>query len=42
MWGEYDKFRHRALDADGISNYAGAAQWVLVYLTLFISPYLMK
>ena len=40
--GQYDKDRHWALDADGISNYAGAAQWVLVYLTLFISPYLMK
>src|SRR5829696_399512 len=40
--GQYDKDRHWALDADGISNYAGAAQWVLVYLTLFISPYLMR
>ena len=40
--GLYDKDRHWALDADGISNYAGAAQWVLVYLTLFISPYLMR
>lgn len=40
--GQYDKDRHWALDSDGISNYAGAAQWILVYLTLFISPYLMK
>jgi heme/copper-type cytochrome/quinol oxidase subunit 3 len=40
--GQYDKDRHWALDADGISNYAGAAQWILVYLTLFISPYIMK
>jgi cytochrome c oxidase subunit I+III len=39
--GLYDKDRHWALDADGISNYAGVAQWILVYLTLFISPYLM-
>lgn len=40
--GQYDKDRHWALDADGLSNYVGAAQWVLVYLTLFISPYLMR
>ena len=40
--GQYDKDRHWALDADGISNYAGAAQWILVFLTLFISPYLMR
>jgi cytochrome c oxidase subunit 3 len=40
--GLYDKDRHWALDADGISNYAGIAQWILVFLTLFISPYLMR
>ncbi|MGE5464469.1 MAG: cytochrome c oxidase subunit I [Syntrophothermus sp.] len=42
MRGQYDKERHWALDADGISNYAGAAQWILIYLTLFISPYIMR
>ena len=34
--------RHWALDVDGVSNYVGIAQWVLIYLTLFISPYLMR
>jgi cytochrome c oxidase subunit 1/cytochrome c oxidase subunit I+III len=40
--GFYNSERHWALDVDGISNYVGIAQWVLIYLTLFISPYLMK
>jgi heme/copper-type cytochrome/quinol oxidase subunit 3 len=40
--GQYDKDRHWALDADGVSNYVGAAQWILIYLTVFISPYLMR
>jgi cytochrome c oxidase subunit I+III len=40
--GLYDKDRHWAIEADGISNYVGVAQWILVYLTLFISPYLMR
>jgi hypothetical protein len=34
--------RHWALDVDGISNYVGIAQWILIYLTLFIYPYLMR
>jgi cytochrome c oxidase subunit 1/cytochrome c oxidase subunit I+III len=40
--GFFNAERHWALDVDGISNYVGIAQWVLIYLTLFISPYLMK
>ena len=34
--------RHWALTVDGVSNYVGIAQWILLYLTLFISPYLMR
>jgi len=34
--------RHWALTVDGLSNYVGIAQWILLYLTLFISPYLMR
>jgi cytochrome c oxidase subunit 1/cytochrome c oxidase subunit I+III len=40
--GFYNAERHWALDVDGLSNYVGTAQWILVYLTLFISPYLMR
>ncbi|HZQ09313.1 MAG TPA: cytochrome c oxidase subunit I [Anaerolineae bacterium] len=38
--GYFNSERHWALEVDGISNYVGIAQWVLVYLTLFIYPYL--
>jgi heme/copper-type cytochrome/quinol oxidase subunit 3 len=40
--GFFNPERHWALDVDGLSNYVGIAQWVLIYLTLFISPYLMR
>jgi heme/copper-type cytochrome/quinol oxidase subunit 3 len=40
--GFYNAERHWALDVDGLSNYVGTAQWILVYLTVFISPYLMR
>jgi heme/copper-type cytochrome/quinol oxidase subunit 3 len=40
--GLYNKDRHWAIEADGLSNFVGVGQWVLVYLTLFISPYLMR
>jgi cytochrome c oxidase subunit 3 len=40
--GFFNSERHWALSVDGLSNYVGIAQWILVYLTLFISPYLMK
>jgi cytochrome c oxidase subunit I+III len=40
--GFFDKERHWALTVDGISNYVGIAQWLMVYLVLFISPYIMK
>ena len=40
--GLYNAERHWAIEVDGLSNYVGIAQWVLVYLTLFISPYLMR
>ena len=40
--GLYNKERHWAIEADGISNYVGVGQWILVYLTVFISPYLMR
>jgi heme/copper-type cytochrome/quinol oxidase subunit 3 len=40
--GLYNSERHWAIEVDGLSNYVGVGQWILVYLTLFISPYLMK
>ena len=40
--GLYNSERHWALDVDGLTNFVGVGQWILVYLTLFISPYLMK
>jgi cytochrome c oxidase subunit 1/cytochrome c oxidase subunit I+III len=40
--GLFNAERHWALTVDGLSNYVGVAQWILVYLTLFISPYLMR
>jgi len=40
--GFYNRERHWALDVDGLSNYVGIAQWVLIYLTLFIFPYLAR
>lgn len=40
--GFYNAERHWALDVDGLSNYVGTAQWILVYLTIFISPYIMR
>ncbi|MGE5251365.1 MAG: hypothetical protein ACM3QS_14260, partial [Bacteroidota bacterium] len=40
--GLYNSERHWAIDVDGLTNYVGVGQWVLIYLTLFISPYLMR
>jgi cytochrome c oxidase subunit 1/cytochrome c oxidase subunit I+III len=40
--GFYNSERHWALDVDGLSNYVGIAQWILIYLTLFIFPYLAR
>jgi cytochrome c oxidase subunit 1/cytochrome c oxidase subunit I+III len=40
--GLYNSERHWAIEVDGLTNYVGVGQWILVYLTLFISPYLMK
>ena len=38
--GLFNRERHWTLDVDGLGNYIGIAQWVLVYLVLFIYPYL--
>jgi cytochrome c oxidase subunit I+III len=40
--GLYNSERHWAIEVDGLSNYVGVGQWILVYLTLFISPYIMR
>ena len=40
--GLYNDERHWAIEVDGLTNYVGIAQWILVYLTIFISPYIMK
>jgi cytochrome c oxidase subunit I+III len=40
--GFFTPERHWAIDVDGISNYVGIAEWLIVYLTIFISPYLMR
>jgi cytochrome c oxidase subunit I+III len=40
--GLYDSERHWGVDADGLSSYFVVAAWVAIYLTVFISPYLMQ
>ena len=36
--GFFDAERHWALTVDGLSNYVGIAQWVLIYLTSLFLP----
>ncbi len=40
--GFYNSERHWAIDVDGLSSYLNVAEWLLVYLAVFISPYLMR
>jgi cytochrome c oxidase subunit I+III len=39
--GFYNSERHWGVEIDGMSSYFVAAAWIAVYLTVFISPYLM-
>jgi cytochrome c oxidase subunit I+III len=39
--GFYNSERHWGVDVDGLSSYFVAAAWLAVFLTVFISPYLM-
>jgi heme/copper-type cytochrome/quinol oxidase subunit 3 len=41
LQGFYNSERHWGVDIDGMSSYFVAAAWIAVYLTVFISPYLM-
>ncbi len=40
--GFYTAERHWGVEVDGLSSYFVIAVWVAIYLTVFISPYLMK
>jgi cytochrome c oxidase subunit 1/cytochrome c oxidase subunit I+III len=40
--GFYSSERHWAIDVDGISSYFAIGQWVLVYATVFLFPYITK
>jgi hypothetical protein len=39
--GLYNSERHWAIDVDGLTNYVGVGQWILIYLVLFIFPYVI-
>jgi heme/copper-type cytochrome/quinol oxidase subunit 3 len=40
--GQYNAERHWAIEVDGLTNFVGVGQWVLIYFVIFISPYLMR
>jgi len=40
--GFYNEERHWGVEVDGLSSYFVVALWVAVYLTVYISPYLLK
>ena len=40
--GFYNAERHWGVDVDGLSSYFVAGAWLAIYLTVFISPYLMN
>jgi cytochrome c oxidase subunit I+III len=40
--GFYNSERHWGVSVDGMSSYFVAGMWLIVYLTVFISPYLMN
>lgn len=40
--GFYNAERHWGVEVDGISSYFVIASWIAIYLTVFISPYLMQ
>jgi cytochrome c oxidase subunit I+III len=40
--GYYNLERHAAVEVDGISSYFVVAVWVAVYLTVFLSPYVLR
>ena len=40
--GFYNAERHWGIEVDGLSSYLNVAEWLLVYVTLFITPYLMR
>ncbi len=39
--GFYNEERHWGVEVDGLSSYFIVAAWIAIYLTVFISPYLM-
>ena len=39
--GFYSAERHWGIEVDGLSSYFAVAEWLFVYLTIFIAPYLM-
>ena len=39
--GFYNSERHWGVEVDGFSSYFVIAAWVAIFLTVFISPYLM-
>jgi cytochrome c oxidase subunit I+III len=41
LQGYYNAERHWAVEVDGISSYFVIAVWVAVYVTVFLSPYLL-
>jgi heme/copper-type cytochrome/quinol oxidase subunit 3 len=40
--GFYDSKRHWAIEIDGLGSYFNVANWILFYIVIYISPYLMK
>ncbi len=40
--GFYNSERHWGVEVDGLSSYFVVAAWVAIYLTVFISPYLIR
>jgi len=39
--GYFNSERHSAIEVDGLSSYFVVALWIAVYLTVFISPYVL-
>ncbi len=40
--GFYNAERHWGIEIDGLSSYLNIAEWVLVYVTVFLTPYIMR
>lgn len=40
--GFYNPERHWGIEVDGLSTYFTIGQWILIFLVVYISPYLMK